>query len=92
MDLFMVTKMILPTIIITLGVLGWFIIIAFAVLLSIINKYIGVIGILFLVLLGFEYFTYYASSNSTSIYYSFLTWIVAVLLMFQTIRLIKKGS
>jgi len=84
--------MILPTIIITLGVLGWFILIAFAVLLSIINKYIGVVGILFLILLGFDYYTYYIGSDSTSIYYSFLTWFVAVLLMFQTIRLIKKGS
>jgi len=84
--------MILPTIIITLGVLGWFILIAFAVLLSIINKYIGVVGILFLILLGFDYYTYYIDSDSTSIYYSFLTWFVAVLLMFQTIRLIKKGS
>lgn len=84
--------MILPTIIITLGILGWFIIIAFSVLLSIINKYIGIVGILFLILCGFDYYTYYIDSNTTSIYYSFFTWFVAVLLMFQTIRLIKKGS
>ena len=84
--------MILPEIIITLGLLGWFIMVAFAVLLSIINKYIGVIGIIFFVILGLDYYTYYVDSNSTNIYYSFLTWFVAVLLMFQTIRLIKKGS
>ena len=84
--------MILPEIIITLGLLGWFIMVAFAVLLSIINKYIGVIGIIFFVILGFDYYTYYVGSNTTEIYYSFLTWIVAVLLMFQTIRLIKSGK
>jgi len=84
--------MILPDIIITLGVLGWFIIIAFTVLLSIINKYIGVVGIIFLIILGLDYYTYYVGSNTTSIYYSWLTWFVAILLMFQTIRLIKEGK
>lgn len=81
--------MILPEIIITLGLLGWFIMVAFALLVSIINKYVGVIGIIFFIILGFDYYTYYVDSNSTNIYYSLLTWIVAVLLMFQTIRLIK---
>jgi len=84
--------MILPEIIITLGLLGWFIIISFAVLISLVNKYIGVVGIIFLIILGFDYYTEYSASNTTDIYYSLLTWFVAVLLMFQTIRLVKKGS
>jgi len=84
--------MILPEIIITLGLLGWFIIIAFAILISLVNKYVGVVGIIFLIILGFDYYTEYSTSNTTDIYYSFLTWFVAVLLMFQTIRLIKRGN
>jgi len=84
-----VKKMILPEIIITLGLLGWFIMVAFALLLTIINKYIGVVGIIFFIILGLDYYTYYSASNTTDIYYSWLTWFVAVLLMFETIYRLK---
>jgi len=84
--------MLLPELIISLGVLGWFIIVAFALLLSIINKYIGVLGIILLILLGFDYWSIYATSNTTDFYLSFLTWFVAVLLMFETIIRIKNNK
>ena len=83
--------MILPELIITLGIIGWFIIVAFALLLSIINKYIGVIGVILLIIVGFDYWSYYVDSNSTSFYLSFLTWFVAVFIMFETIIRIKSN-
>jgi len=89
MDIYVVNIMLLPELIITLGILGWFIIIAFAILLSIINKYVGVLGIIVLILVGLDYWSYYVDSNSTSFYLSFLTWFVAVFIMFETIIRIK---
>jgi len=84
-----VKKMILPELIITLGLLGWFIMVAFALLLTIINKYIGIVGIIFFIILGLDYYNYYSASNSTDIYYAWLTWFVAVLLMFESVYRMK---
>jgi len=91
MVIYVVKIMLLPTLIIELGILGWFIIVAFALLLSIINKYIGVLGIIVLILLGLDYWSYYVDANTTDFYLSFLTWFVAVFIMFETIVRIKSN-
>jgi hypothetical protein len=81
----------IPEAIINLGILGFLIILVSCAILLLLNKYLGIISAIILIIVGLNYWDYYKAGTNDLLWLAIFSFISAVFCIMQLIWRIRKG-